>query len=174
MDPRVYKDLPEARGSKGSITTVGRGESVDVQIKSKYATKLLSRKHCTFFVEQHQYSGRITHVSVVDDGSTNGTFVDGFEVFADPSKLLASNRARKASRSMLSSASLDPERTRTLGSLDQAELLILPDLLSAYLAIVIGWARRKSARHRRKTFSDFTWLDKHGISKCKLLGIGCK
>ena len=69
----MYNDLPDKIYLKGSITTVGRGESVDVQIKSKYATKLLSKKNCTFFVEQRPIFWRITHVSVVDDGSTNGT-----------------------------------------------------------------------------------------------------
>ena len=129
VDPIVYRDLPDKIYLRKAITTVGRGESVDVQIKSKYARKLLSRKHCTFFVEIHKYSGRVSHVSVVDDGSTNGTFVDGFEVFADPTKLRALNSANlkkksKADRGKLNASSLAQQSTEVLSSLDRIELLV--------------------------------------------------
>eukprot|EP00943_MAST-04B_sp_MAST-4B-sp1_P003852 g3852.t1 len=126
IDPEVYNDLPDKIYLRKSITSIGRGESADVQIKSKYARKLLSRAHCTFFVEIHKYSGRVQHVSVVDDGSTNGTFVDGFEVFADPTKLRSLNSANlkgKDGRNKLNASSL-AQKNAEISSLDRVELLV--------------------------------------------------
>ena len=65
----------------------------------------------------------------MDDGSTNGTFVDGFEVFADPTKLRALNSANlkkksKADRGKLNASSLAQQSTEVLSSLDRIELLV--------------------------------------------------
>lgn len=80
LNERMYDGIPGEIRLNKRVTSVGRGDDAKVKIKSNFASRLLSRVHCTFYVETHPYSGKVA-VSVVDNNSTNGTFVNGFEVY---------------------------------------------------------------------------------------------
>jgi hypothetical protein len=129
----VYGGVPGEIYLNKPVITIGRGGKAEVRVRSSYASQLLSRIHCTFFVKTHPYSGRVK-VCVVDNNSTNGTFVNGFEVYpSDKTRVRreSSRRRRKrdssAKLSRLSSLSatsgdLPPPTVRTSRSVSSSRL----------------------------------------------------